>query len=1245
MRIYSLAHGIEFEYDPEEPPTTFHDPNLPSTFAYGAEFFGELVSYKLLAGSMSHEIPDTVNVAPWSLEELDYMKDAPSVHTGTRIDGQVRLPDYHAQCSYTESWEEGLQEIEDFDWLAEKEDEQHIGASDNDIENEEKIRAASSSGADPIEQNKGLDLLNEGAAHLHRKKDSPTACSEDKIQESKDLPPANGTAYITGVTKTIALPPSINHVKANSPIAGGQHIEAQDALNFDKVAVVADAERPDISPETEGDATAGKEIFPMSDTTANQGEYASDNMVAETGPDPASDGNDEVEASVVTPAPASQYHEDRLKYESGLQAPPQILEAPEASTKDLAIGSELPAVRPPPNGRDDGEATYSVLEASNQPQTQDDEPKAYDQLQDDLAVHAKPTTEILRSTVEGLSKTPAFTSHLEPESLGNALKFGSEHGKIDGPVSSALDEDNSSSETCHSALSRVEKDVDGPWQAQLQIVADEVSFDGLSELLPPGYRNCIVHPVKTSPETTEEGVSVPAQPPPVVLSSEQQLENSPALPPLTFASKNDAAANEVSGIISTESSEAEENAPVTQPAYRSSGPSSPFDVELSNASDGDHMAVLNSENSKSQVEIPKNNILEDRSPRFDQEMMELLVSTVRPGSPRHLDSSSSLGSPTPIPAPKAQPIPSHKRSKPSKQTENASETESDAPPRKRARQIPSTEQRANGAEKLSKGLVQMEDALAASPIKIKNGAVKLKKEAAHVKGMDEDSSAEIPSGSTPKLDLLAQNEHSGPSRQAPITKELDMILDCHAEILQPDHENNDADMEEHFIDIEVPVTPSKRVPPVDTVPSTPRSRPKISTRELQGISPPTYRNRPSKATRDMLSISLQLFKLDTSEKLMSSTNAFEQSPAVPRSNSDLSALDKGSGATGSTLDMVRHFVAKPKAAPAKTKKQEKSQALAPDTINAFSARPAKKQKAEPADDIEEDLFTASKIDTTKPAPLPELASPPRDVFTNARRATRSKKTFDRNVDVTPAIEDSLVITDGDLDDENPSSSSSESDDVKDAFEEEDGDFKDAQETIEAPYKNKEADDDYSDTSLPASKNHKLKNTSLMLRDYNVGGSSSRTNTPAPSTASSTPAPTTNRYGFKPPHGPRTPRIRAGRKAAVGTAAPTPSVRKPAPAPKAKVPAKRKAKTARSDTVIEVEEENQKVSSAVNSKAPGRSKAKRSTFLAAATPEPPARKTRRAHAMEDEIIHAREEDEKVAKENVRAATKAKLRRKN
>jgi len=1118
---------MNLEYDSEESFAVFNNPNLPSTLAYSTEFFGELVDYEVFSGKIGHEMLDTKDVVVWSLEELGYTNDAPIVYADGRINNQAHPPDYYAYSSpLADSWQEGLRQIEDFDWSNGKEGLQNPGKSDSEVHDEEEFDSVAGTLC-PIGQDKDCDLFNGDSAHARERTHLPNDRPEDRAFDSEDLPLVNDIAPVTEVTETVVSLPSTEHVGLNSRIDDGQHVAAQDYMDIDGVSIATAARCGDISSRIEGGITAEQGTVMMPEPAACQEKHFAGGIAAEAKPCASPNHNNGVKASTVLYSPASSYHGIHTAHGSDLEVPAQIVKASDVPKRDTPI-SDAPEIRP-------------------------------------------------------------------------------EHTTVSQASSSALSEgDSTGSPESPKVLSRREENVDGPRQTQLRDAADNISPVGLAELLPSEYRDRNIHSVKPSPEIISDEVSMRHSSQLAAPLPAQQSKENASLPPLLFASQHDALGDEGLGPITAEASTSKQNTSATQLAQRPSNLLSPSKVEPPDARAEDQVIISDLERSKTADWIPENGLVEGSSSIGDQDRAKDIYSP--------LPSTLPLGSPTPTPAPEGRTI--RKRSKSSNTTKNASETDSDAPPRKKARRGTPAEPRPSAVKERSKAFEELKFKPAPSFAKIRRGAVNAEKKITSMDEADEESQS--------------------------------MILSSDTEMRCSDHEGNDADMEGHYSDVEVPVTPSKYVPPVEEVPSISKSRQNVSHRELQGLSSTQYRDRPSNAKRDMIPISRQLFKLDTLGKLRPRANAFEQSPAVHGNDHDLFVSVEGSGATVSTLKMDKPPMAEPKATPELMEKQENSKALAMVIMERPDARPARRQKNEPMEDEEEEegLFPASEIDTAKPAPLPELTAPPRGLFTNARRATRTRN-VNQNGDITPAAENNPVRDNSGSRDDDSSSGISEPGDVEDLSEEQDIHFEDAQETIETPYKDDEADEDYSDTSVPVSKKPKLERKSSMLGNQSLSRTNSRKDTPASSVASPKAAPATNKYGFKPsPKGSRTPRTRAGCKAAVSSAAPTPLVSKPVSAPKARVPPKRKAKTTCSKTKADMKEHEEALPFVSDITAKG--KAKRSTSVATATSgpsnQPSVRKTRHASAMENQSKTARRGESKVVEDKTKAAGKARQGRK-
>jgi hypothetical protein len=704
----------------------------------------------------------------------------------------------------------------------------------------------------------------------------------------------------------------------------------------------------------------------------------------------------------------------------------------------------------------------------------------------------------------------------------------------------------------------MQDEVEGPWQAQSRNAADEAYSGGLVELLIQEYHESYVPSVKMSPETIVGEASVHASPLLANSSSAQQLNNDVILPPIPFSPENDNVYDENSGSLPAEVSADGEYTPAAQLAYKPSKPPSPYDLEPASTSSEDHTTVPDVENSGTTVTTPGDDlVVQNESSGYAQ------------------DTADDPGSTTSAPESKAQSAHSEKRSRLSRKAKSASETESDAPLKKKPKMSTPAKSRASRAGKAREAPEEQEYGYAPSLAKTRRGPV------------NEKPSSSAQHEKTPKLGHFAYGNYTGPSPKVPIADESsDEIFST-----QTAHETDNADMEEHYSDVEVPITPRRHVPAIENVPSTPKSRPKVSDRELQGLTPTTYRDRSSKSKP----ISRQLFasqKPGSLDTLNSRVVALEDSLAVLKTDTESLILVVDSDVTGSNPKVSKRPVAKPRATSAKVARAKNSPPASGQTKKNPAARATKKRKVTIEEEEEYDLlFPPSMINTKPPSPEVDLPLPPR-FTTSARRTTRSKKKFDKNEETRPSVEDSIVIENVKLDDaqdrlsdaSEPEGGNDEPEDQNADLEDgdEDGDdFEDSQETIEAPDNTEEADE-YSFNTSKSVKKPQLK----------------------------------NKYGYT------LPRTRQATKAAGDRAAPTPAASKTAP--KAKASAKNKARKSRGNTAAELEkEEEREEGSIVVPKTLAKGKGKKSTASATtATPkptkQPSVRKTRRASAMEQEI---------------------------
>ncbi|KAI4702380.1 hypothetical protein J4E81_002743 [Alternaria sp. BMP 2799] len=1101
---------MDFEYDPDGLPARFDDPNLPSCTAYGPDLFGELVGYEMLEAEV---------VAPWSLGELGYSNDAQHVHTGGRIESQQHLPDYYAYSPHTDTWEDGLQDIESFDWASDKGNEVNASELSNKNQGEEEVEATSVADTQCLDdQGQNAGPIDREAPHLSEKVDSPTTQPEPSVKKSSKAPLPDGTAIVPKESKTSAehthptSPASklglereqtashtntLSHVpekvESGLPVIDEEHVEAPDLMDIDDLASVDETERLNIGPQMQDNVAAEEgpvETYPIPVLHDGEG-----NMLSEMKSCSGSEDDKAAEASTIPLTLASSRHDSLIVHKSNLGNSSQVDTTSQKPRTGVSMqprshvtSDEVQQTPHNPGSEYDEEAIQSALEALSRIQTHKDRLDNEEQLDDGSAMQIKPATEPLQLAPEALPEMRDSPAHLRAD---EAPEVRSELTTSVLPDSSMITERDLLSPKSPEALSRVQEDVEGPWQAQLRDAAADSLPSVLSEPLPSKNRDHSDPSISKPPEIAAGEASVQASPLFAGPTSELQLESNVTLPPLPFPSE-DEARHEKSQISPTEVLADEENASAAKLSHRLSKPPTPSDVEPNTTVD-DNTPVSDVDDSTSVAAIPEEDRMEDVS------------------YAHNLDTIEDLGSTTAVAEPETQPVHPHKRPKVSKNTASVSESDSDGPIKKKRKANVASLAKARAIKaankKPSKVPKDQEDQSAPPPAKGRRAAAKSKKEAAHMDVVNDEPTLSTKHGGALK--------HTGSSAKTPIVVESDDAIIS----AQSDQGGDSADMDEHYSDVEKPVTPSKQTPTAKIVLGTPLSRPSVSKRELRDLTSTSYRQHPSKAKP----ISRKLFpphKPEALGELMSSMPAPADPPTVPVSDADSVDLFGDLGVPDTTTKAPKRPASKPRAAQAKagpatsgrTKKTP-----APRTTRKRNASPKKEEKTKSKEQEEYELsvlFPEPKIDTKGPSPEIDVPTPPRPLRKSTKQSILDESEGDDDIH-------------------------KDNGDPENGVEDDDDDFEDARETIEAS-----ADD--SDTPPPPKK-LKLKNKPLMLGGHTIRQTRSRaTTTPARNTASKAAAHAKNKFGFTPPL------TRQAKKAA--TPAPAPAK----PAPKAKAPSKSKA---------------------------------------------------------------------------------------
>ena len=1122
MRIYSPAHEMDFEYDPDGTPARFDDPNLPSCTAYGPDLFGELVGYEMLEAEV---------VAPWSLGQLGYTNDAHHVHTDGRIESQQHLPDYYAYSPHTYTWEEGLQDIESFDWASDENNEVNASELSNKNQGEEEVEATSVADTQCLDdQGQNAGPIDCEAPNLSEKVDSPTTQPEIPVKKPSKAPLSDGTVIVPTESKTSAehthptspasklnperektdshtniLPHVTEKVESGLPAIDEKHVEAPDLMYIDNLTIVAETERLSIGPQMQDNVAAEEgpvETYPIPVLHDVEG-----NMLSELQSCSGSEDDKAAEASTIPLASASSRHDSLAVHKSNLENSSRVDTASQKPRTGVSMqpeshvtSDEVQQTPHNPGSEYDEEAIQSALEALSRIQTQEDRLDNEEQLHDGSAMQIEPATERLRLPPEALPEVRDSSIHQRAD---QKQEVRSEITTSVLPDPSIVVEGDSLSPKSPEALLRVQEDVEGPWEAQLRDAAADSLPNVFSEPLPSKDRDDSDPSTSKRPEVAAGETSPLCAGP----TSELQLESNVALPPLPFPSEGQIR-HEKSQISPAEVHADEENASAAKLSHGLSKPPAPSDVEPDTTVE-DNTTVPDVDDITSVAAIPEEDRMEDVSFSHNQ------------------DTTKDLGSTTTVPEPKAQPAHPHKRSKAFMNTTSVSGSDSDGPVKKKRKANIASLAKARAIKaankKPSKAPKYQEDESTPPPAKGRRAAAKSKKEATHL-----DITNEEPTQSTKHGGAL---RHTGSSAKAPIVVESDDAIIS----AQSDQGGDSADMDEHYSDVEKPVTPSKQTPAAEIVLGTPMSRPSVSKRELRDLTQTLYREHPSKAKP----ISRKLFpsrEPNALGELMSSMPAPADSPNVSGSDADSVDLFGDLSVPDTTTKAPKRPASKPRAAQAKATRAKNGPAApgqtkktpATRTTRKRNASPKKEEKTKSKEQEEYELsvlFPEPKIDTKGPSPEIDVSPPPRPL----RRTTKQSI---------------LDEPEGDYD------AHEDNGDPEIAVEEDDDDFEDARETIEAS----SDDNDSQDGTPPPSKKLKVKNKPLMLGGHTIRQTRSRaTTTPARSIAPKAAAHAKNKFGFTPPL------TRQAKKAANIPTAPAPAPAKPAP--KAKAPAKSKAASA------------------------------------------------------------------------------------
>ena len=870
LLLTSTNNTMELNWKTDKHATTFGHPGLHSSSlcTWPVSEFGELVGYDMAQ-------PDLVS---WALEDVGYTCDAPQVCPDGRMNGQLHAPDYYAYSSpSTDSWQDGLQEIESFDWCIERDVEQYTGEGEDQIVLATNIVDPSDKTVPVISSHSDGDesCLRENSPLPDMKIDDQTQISSaapaeitpaKKISTDAPCKTLPSPPWIPSPVHTQASTCSTTHLQATlDGEAGITEVEGCNGI----FSTISELNNLVIHPKDENNAISTHSSSPE-EQVAQKGNFNPQDVIftnkKEPGIEMEADGSHTADFSSVP-----------IAVETVKDLQPTTTASQEPNEESKISGSS---------------------------QTQVSHKEDHCQVQSEALEHSSPRTDDANS--EDIS--PASPrSRCRSNPAEDTLQAKSE---VTVPVESELPQSPMRETDCMELpedVTRAEFQAHERWQAQLQNAANETPAEGLSTQHSPAHREHSVKPDQASAvETKDQPMQANSAWASILL--EQHLPSDVLLPPSPF-----------------------------QPDGQKAG----------------HL------DTKEQVLPSKSSTSPQQAKATDPRKGSRLVT----------------------------------------KTKSASDSDFDAPPRKKAKKLAPTKGVPADAEHVCES---SNEELEREKLSAKKGR-KRGRSVKEVPQRDDTAENHTPSDPAWNLTRFIYGQYTKPSFPASPKSYTDpsgkMTLGTKTELQQPD-ETSDPDMEEHYSEVEIPISLGNQTPTRGRSSNTLRSRSIVSQRELSSLGATKYRLRPSISQQKPPPTARQLFaKPDTLSTLTSSTRALEESPSVPYvgKNTPMLVEDYAEKVATPAVDMSRskYPVAKDSAATkdAKTKAHQKLQETP-------AARNLRKRKATPLADGKEEgekgriLFPAPKLDFSTPKtdaqfPVPQKiqASTPRSVG----RKTRGKK--------------------------------------------------------------------------------------------------------------------------------------------------------------------------------------------------------------------------------------------------------------
>ncbi|KNG51708.1 hypothetical protein TW65_011045 [Stemphylium lycopersici] len=207
-------------------------------------YFDELTDYDMFES----------NPASWNLEELGYAYDAPNFHPDGRIEGGLHPPEYYAYSPHAGSWQDGLQDIDDFDWPSEQYDHRLPKTQDDPEQSLGEVPALKGV-VSPSATTSGESSISADRVSGQAKSYQPEINLGDQVQNSDWLSSAientPGTSTPAALSPHFTSPPSITD-SVSGQVSNGSVPLSPASLNAQAGVVESEEQDDKISDGADG---------------------------------------------------------------------------------------------------------------------------------------------------------------------------------------------------------------------------------------------------------------------------------------------------------------------------------------------------------------------------------------------------------------------------------------------------------------------------------------------------------------------------------------------------------------------------------------------------------------------------------------------------------------------------------------------------------------------------------------------------------------------------------------------------------------------------------------------------------------------------------------------------------------------------------------------------------------------------------------------------------------------------------